>query len=169
MREEQPRFAGWLLTEGRVAIRCRMDLSHRSMAAMWLAGFEEHPDEGGELCVVEVFGRSVTAETAEVGIGSKQVHDPDLRGDFRSPRIAVDVSKFHDYAVEWTPGAASFSLDGTVIHRTTEVPAYPMQIMIAVFDFPGWSTGRDDHLVPALEIDWIDGASGDAAGSRRRH
>jgi hypothetical protein len=30
--------------------------------------------------------------------------------------------------------------------------------MIAVFDFPGWSRGEDDHLVPAFELDWITGS-----------
>jgi hypothetical protein len=27
--------------------------------------------------------------------------------------------------------------------------------MLAVFDFPAWSTGDDDHLVPALVVDRI--------------
>jgi hypothetical protein len=37
------------------------------MAAMWLSGFEEDPDDAGELCVVEVFGSSVKPDgTAEI-------------------------------------------------------------------------------------------------------
>lgn len=40
-----------------------------------------------------------------------------------------------------------------------------MQIMIAVFDFPEWSTGDDDHLVPELVVDWIDGAESRPAPS----
>ena len=27
--------------------------------------------------------------------------------------------------------------------------------MLAVFDFPEWSTGADDALVPALEVDRV--------------
>ena len=38
VKEEQPRFEGWLPASGHVEIRCAMDLSHRSMAALWLAG-----------------------------------------------------------------------------------------------------------------------------------
>jgi hypothetical protein len=30
--------------------------------------------------------------------------------------------------------------------------------MVAVFDFPAWSLGDDDHLVPTHELDWIRGS-----------
>jgi hypothetical protein len=26
-----------------------------------------------------------------------------------------------------------------------------------VFDFPEWSNGHDDHLVPELVVDWVRG------------
>jgi hypothetical protein len=32
-----------------------------------------------------------------------------------------------------------------------------MQLMLAVFDFPDWSTGDDSDLVPELVIDHIRG------------
>ena len=38
VREEQPRFEGLLVDGGRVEIRCRADLSDRSMASLWLGG-----------------------------------------------------------------------------------------------------------------------------------
>jgi hypothetical protein len=34
-------------------------------------------------------------------------------------------------------------------------PTYPLQLMIAVFDFPADSRGDDVDLVPALEVDWV--------------
>ncbi len=30
-----------------------------------------------------------------------------------------------------------------------------VQVMIAVFDFPAWSDGDDDH-VPELIVDWVE-------------
>jgi hypothetical protein len=30
--------------------------------------------------------------------------------------------------------------------------------MVAVFDFPAWSRGNDDHLIAAYELDWISGS-----------
>jgi len=155
--EEQPRLTGWLPSGGEVAVRCRMELSPRSMAALWLSGFEEEPDEAGEICVVEVFGGSVVDGTVEVGVGVKAVHDPRLVQDFVQPRLAIDVAEPHTYAVRWDCETASFSVDGEVVHRTTLPPTYPMQAMLAVFDFPDRSVGGDDHLVASLAIDWVSG------------
>jgi hypothetical protein len=34
-------------------------------------------------------------------------------------------------------------------------PTYPMQLMIAVFDFPEKSDGNDADAVPALVVDYV--------------
>ena len=51
-------------------------------------------------------------------------------------------------------------MDGVVVRRCPRPPTYPLQLMLAVFDFPQWSVGDDDHLVPRLVVDRI-------AGTRR--
>ncbi|HYF74819.1 MAG TPA: glycoside hydrolase family 16 protein [Nocardioides sp.] len=161
VREAQDRFEGWLPFSGRVAVRCAMTLSPRSMAALWLSGFEDDPaqEQCGELCVVEVFGKDLGPEpSAEVGVGIKPFRDPALRDDFAAPRLPIDVSEPHTYAVDWDASVAVFSVDGREVRRCAQPPTYPMQVMVAVFDFPAWSTGDDDHLVPALEVDWIRGS-----------
>jgi hypothetical protein len=156
--EAQQRFEGWLPSAGTVVVRCRMSLSPRSMAAMWLAGFEERPDDAGELCVVEVFGRSVEAgRSAEVGVGVKQVHDGRLAHDFVAPRLPIDVAEDHEYAVEWDSQGAVFTIDGERVHSCASAPAYPMQVMLAVFDFPAWSQDCDEDHVATLTVDWVEG------------
>jgi hypothetical protein len=161
VKEEQPRLTGWLPEHGEVAIRCRMDLSPRSMAAMWLSGFEEDPDQSGEICVVEIFGRSIDDGTAEVGVGVKRLNDPHLVHQFAAPRLAVDVGEMHEYAVAWDDRTARFTVDGAIVHTATAPPTYPMQAMVAVFDFPAWSEGDDDGLVPRLVVDSIRGVATD--------
>jgi hypothetical protein len=156
VREAQTRFEGWLQRRGQVAITCRMALSPRSMAALWLAGWEEDPLDSGELCVVEVFGRAVDAgRSAEVGMGIKRLRDPRLTHDFEAPRLALDVARDHTYAVGWDAHEARFSVDGEVMRRCRRPPTYPLQLMLAVFDFPDWSDGHDDQLVPRFEVDRI--------------
>jgi hypothetical protein len=162
VREAQPHFEGWLLREGHLEIRCRMSISHRSMAALWLAGFEDDPEQlrCGELCVFEVFGNAlgpVEEASAEVGVGIKAFRDPALTQDFAAPRLPIDVLEPHLYAVDWDASEATFSVDGAVVRRCPHPPTYPMQLMIAVFDFPEWSTGADDHLVPRLVVDRVAG------------
>jgi len=50
-----------------------------------------------------------------------------------------------------------FSVDGVALRRCPRPPAYPLQLMLGVFDFPAWSTGDDDDLVPRLVVDRIAG------------
>ena len=168
VREEQPRFEGWLPRSGRVEVRCRMELSPRSMAALWLSGFEDDRDrqQCGELCVVEVFGRSADGASAEVGLGIKPFRDPRLRDDFAAPRLPIDVAQFHDYAVDWDADEAVFSVDGEPVRRCPRPPTYPLQVMLAVFDFPEWSVGGDDDLVPELVVDRIIGSDRPRFGRR---
>jgi hypothetical protein len=164
--EEQQRFEGWLPScaeaPARVEVTARMSLSPRSMAALWMSGFEDDDEalECGELCVFEVFGRALgpaSAPSAEVGVGIKPFRDPALADDFAAPRLAVDVLEPHVYAVDWTREEAVFSLDGHVVRRCARPPAYRLQLMLAVFDFPEWSTGDDEHLVPELVVERIAG------------
>ena len=159
VREEQPRFEGWLPSSGRVEIRCAMEISHRSMAALWLSGFEDDEEQlqCGELCVVEIFGNALGEGSAEVGMGVKAFRDPALTQDFAAPRLDLDVTDAHTYAVDWDEEVATFSVDGVEVRRCPAPPTYPMQVMVAVFDFPQWSTGDDDHLVPRLVVDHVAG------------
>ncbi|HET6939604.1 MAG TPA: glycoside hydrolase family 16 protein, partial [Nocardioides sp.] len=159
--EEQRRFEGWLPSSGHVEISARMDLSPRSMAALWLSGFEDDDaqEHCGELCVFEVFGNALgpVAPSAEVGVGIKAFRDPALTQDFAAPRLPIDVAEPHVYAVSWGAEQAEFTVDGTVVRRCPGPPTYPLQLMLAVFDFPQWSLGDDDHLVPRLVVDRVAG------------
>lgn len=159
--EEQPCFKGWLPSSGRVEVRCAMAVSHRSMAALWLNGFEDDiaQEQCGELCVVEVFGKDAGPDSAEVGVGIKALRDPALRQDFAAPRLSIDISAFHTYAVDWDTTEAVFTVDGEEVRRCANPPTYPLQVMVGVFDFPAWSTGDDDHQVPSMTIDWIRGGA----------
>lgn len=157
VEEEQSRFEGCLVSQGRVGIEARMSLSPRSMAALWLSGFEDDPEQEqcGEICVFEIFGNAVEAgerPSAEVGVGIKAFRDPALAQDFAAPRVDIDVTQQHIYAVEWDQREAVFTVDDQRVRRCPRPPTYPLQLMLAVFDFPEWSTGDDDHLVPELVV-----------------
>lgn len=162
VKEQQPRFEGWLPSSGRVEVRCSMELSPRSMAALWMSGFEDDEEQlrCGELCVFEVFGNATAEGSAEVGMGIKAFRDPALTQDFAAPRLGIEVSEPHTYAVDWDEDVAVFTVDDVEVRRCPRPPTYPLQVMIAVFDFPGWSVGDDDHLVPRLVVDHVAGGWG---------
>jgi hypothetical protein len=164
VREEQPRFEGWLVASGRVEIRARMTISPRSMAALWLSGFEDDPEQlqCGEICVFEIFGNAVQTDppSAEVGVGIKAFRDPALTQDFAAPRLPIDVTEPHTYAVDWDQREAVFTVDDGEVRRCAHPPTYPLQLMLAVFDFPEWSVGGDEtepdnYVVPELVVEHV--------------
>ncbi|MEV0796269.1 glycoside hydrolase family 16 protein [Kribbella sp. NPDC050281] len=158
VREEQPPFWGWTPNGGYVELRARADISARSMVSLWMVGLEDSPDRCGEICVMEVFGDAVVpGESTAVGMGLKTIRDPSVPQDFEAVPLPIDLRDFHTYAVEWTAGQADFSVDGAPIRTCAGAPSYPLQLMLAVFDFPDRSVGDDDALVPTFTVDHIRG------------
>ena len=158
VREEQQEFWGWTPDGGHVEIRARLVLSPRSMASLWMVGLEDVPERCAEICVFEIFGDAVEpGRSAEVGAGLKAFRDPAVSQDFDTVRLPLDVADFHTYSVDWTSELATFRVDGQEVRSCPRPPAYPLQLMVAVFDFPERSVGDDGHLVPALVVDHVRG------------
>jgi hypothetical protein len=153
VREFQPARWGWTPRYGRLEVRARMELSPRSMASVWMVGLEDEPARCGEICVFEVFGDAPDA----VGMGVHPFRDPALADDFAAPRLAIDVREPHVYAADWQPRRVDFLVDGERVRSVEQAPDYPMQIMVAVFDFPD-RPGPADH-VPGLAVDYVFGGS----------
>jgi beta-glucanase (GH16 family) len=126
------------------------------MVASWLVGLEDQPQRSAEICVVEVFGEAVVAgESTAVGMGLHAFRDPSAREDFEAVRLPIDVADFHTYAVDWTADQVEFLVDGVLVRRCPDPPRYPMQLMLAVFDFPEKSDGTDGDHVSALIVDCV--------------
>jgi Glycosyl hydrolases family 16 len=155
VREEQEPFAGWILGPGELEVRLWMTVSPRSMAALWLVGVEDRPERSAEICVVEVFGRDVVpGESAGIGVGLHPFRDPGASEDFAVVRRPLDVGEPHTYAVRWSAEEAQFLVDGETVRRCPRPPTYPMQIMVAAFDFPETAQSGDE-VVPELIVDEI--------------
>jgi hypothetical protein len=90
-------------------------------------------------------------------VGLHPFRDPAVTEDFAAVSLPIDVSQFHRYAVRWNADSAEFFVDGDLIRSCRRPPSYPMQIMLAVFDFPEESTGDDSAAVPCLIVDYLRG------------
>jgi beta-glucanase (GH16 family) len=159
VREAQATQWGWTPHHGTLEVRARMDLSPRSMASIWMVGLEDEPDRCGEICVFEVFGDAVEpGRAAAVGMGVHPFRDPALSDDFAAPRLELDVAEPHTYTAEWQPGRVDFHVDGAHVRSVSPSPAYPMQMMVAVFDFPAHeqAAAHAGH-VPALHVGHVAG------------
>jgi hypothetical protein len=141
VREKQPTRWGFTPHFGHIAVECRAEIGPRSMFSAWMVGLEDQPERCGEICIIEVFGDSVSRDdagrpTAALGTGVHRFRDPALREEFSAERAIIDIRAFHSYAVTWRPGALTFFVDGSPIKTLAQAPDYPMQLILAVFDFP---------------------------------
>jgi len=162
VREQQEPFWGWTPDHGYIELRARGVVTDQSMVAFWLVGLEDRPERSAEICVAEIFGNAVVpGESAAVGLGLHTFRDPAVTEDFAAVRLPIDVAQFHTYAVDWTGERAEFFIDGEPVRSCNRPPSYPMQMMLAVFDFPeqGDGGGDDAAAVPCLEVDYLRGFS----------
>lgn len=160
VREAQPTRWGWTPHFGLLEVRARMELSPRSMAGVWMAGVEDRPERSGEILMLEVFGDALETDgerpSAAVGMGLRPFRDPAIEDSFEAPRVAIDVTESHVYAADWRPGRVDFLIDGERFKTVDQAPDYPMQMMVAVFDFPEHpEAGEHAGHVPLLAVDWV--------------
>jgi hypothetical protein len=156
VREAQPAQWGWTPRYGLLEVRARMELTARSMASVWMVGIEDEPQRSGEICLFEVFGEAIDAGGPAVGMGVHPFRDPALADDFATPRLPLDVTRFHVYTVDWRPGRVDFFVDGDHVRTVEQAPDYPMQMMIGVFDFPAKpSAAEHAGHVPRLVLDHV--------------
>lgn len=155
LREEQETHWGWTPRYGLLEVRARMDITPRSMAAVWMAGIEDVPQRSAEICIFEVFGDALRDGSAAVGMGVHPFRDPAITDEFDAPRLEIDVSQPHVYAADWQPGRVDFLVDGEHVKTVHQAPDYPMQMMVAVFDFP--AKGGPEH-VPMFAVDVVRGS-----------
>lgn len=158
VREEQETFWGWTPDQGYIELRARGVVTPRSMVAFWMVGLEDRPERSAEICVAEVFGDALEpGKSAAVGMGLHSFRDSGVSENFDAVRLPIDLAEFHNYAVDWSADNADFLVDGTLVRSCPRPPSYPMQMMLAVFDFPEESSGDDAGAVPALIVDYVRG------------
>ena len=130
-----------------------MDLGPRSMASVWMVGIEDRPERSGEICIFEVFGDALEDGVAAVGAGCtrsairRSPTSSTRRGCHRClraarlrRRLAARPRRLPDRR--------------PAVKTVHQAPDYPMQMMVAVFDFP--AKGDSDH-VPELAVDHVRG------------
>ncbi len=148
MREAQPEHRGWLPHFGVIEVRMAAIRHPAAMVAFWPIGFEEQPDECGEICIAEIFGSDLDDDGGWVGVGVKPQNDPRLTLDFEKVRVDGDLTDFHDYAVEWSPERMRFFIDGRWVKTVPQRIDYPVQLMLEVYEFPDAGGRRDLDALP---------------------
>ena len=160
VREAQRNIRLYTPRYGRIELCAKAIDDPRTMAALWMIGYGDEPTRSAEICVCEIFGRDVAADEAAVGMGVHPFGDPAIVDDFAAVRLPIDARVFHVYAAEWTREQVEFFVDGKLVKTVPQSPAYPMQLMLGIYEFPPQS--GDDERVPAaypkaFTVDYVRG------------
>jgi hypothetical protein len=157
VREAQRNVRLFTPRYGLISIRCRAVADPRCMVALWLIGYEDEPERSAEICVCEIFGRDVRPDGVAVGVGVHPFGDPAIVDDFSRVELPLDAREPHVYAAEWTPERVEFHVDGEPVKTVEQSPAYPMQLMLGIYELPA-APGEPDRAGPypkAFEVDWV--------------
>lgn len=136
VREAHPAQRLFLMQHGRLELRAKADIGANHLAALWLIGYEDAPQRCGELCVAEIKGWERRDGSTLLGYGIKPFADPALRPGFHEDRLLYDLAEFHVYAIDWQPDGIDFFLDGQRLTRVAQSPAYPLQLMLNLYELP---------------------------------
>jgi beta-glucanase (GH16 family) len=136
VRETQPNVHLYTPQYGRFELHARACDDPRTMVALWMIGYEDEPERSAEICVCEIFGRDVEADRVTVGVGVHPFGDPRIVDDFSRVQLPIDAREPHAYSAEWTPEDVTFLVDGEPVKTVRQSPAYPMQLMLGIYEFP---------------------------------
>ena len=142
VHEEQPAVRLYAPMYGLFELRARFGDDPTTMAALWMIGYEDEPQRSAEICIVEIFGRDVGVAETRIGMGVHPFHDTTIRDEFATVSVPIDARGSHTYAAEWTPERVAFYVDDSLVKLVRQSPAYPMQLMLDIFEFPDASTDR---------------------------
>lgn len=135
VREEQTEQRTYTPHFGLVEARVSAIADPNCMVALWMIGFEDTPEQSGEICIFEIFGNEVQAGGAGiVGLGVHPFRDPTLVDDFKRIGVVADLRQPHTYSAAWRPGGVEFYIDDSLVYETTQSPDYPMQLMLNIYE-----------------------------------
>ncbi|WP_203136513.1 hypothetical protein [Microbacterium sp. JZ31] len=121
-------------SRGRVDITVSASLGADCMVAAWLVGTEHRsPTESGEICIFEIDADAIGKTTA-ARAGIKAHHDPGLTTDMSEVTLPFDASSPHTWTAIWGEGETVIGCEGRVLRRIAQAPAYPLFLMIDLFE-----------------------------------
>jgi len=134
VRTETPVRLLFAPTAGRVDVTITASRDPGCMTAVWLVGTGHRGDEeAGEICVCEIDADAVGATTRS-RIGIKAHADPRLVTDMADVSVPVDAGQPHTWTAIWEQDRTVIGCEGVVVRALAQAPAYPLFLMIDLFE-----------------------------------
>ena len=161
-------------------IRCKCPRGEGLLSAFWLhqtdPTHQEYTPEGQrkgiadgvvEIDIIEQQGRHISDASSTVDLNVHFTNEAHYR-----PRLDIDASRFHVWAMEWQEGQVDWYLDGNVISSYKgPTPPGKMFILMALFQYSGWIGNIDPNMTYPrdFEVDYVRVYAKDAASPRSNH
>ena len=155
VREPQRDVSLFTPHHGRFEIRARALDDPSNMVSLWMIGLGDRPEHSAEICVFEIFGRDVRKSSAGVGMGVHPFADRSIEDDFSREDIPIDAREFHTYAADWKRDQVGFYVDGRLIKVVRQSPAYPMQLMLGIYEFANGPELGSGPYPKEFAVDWF--------------
>lgn len=141
VREEQANQKKYTPQYGYIEIRNKGLNSGGNHVSLWLCGYEDKSENSAEICLFEIVGSRTTATSSKINYGVHKWTDPHITEEFYEEVFELDATKFHIFAVDWTPDRIDFYIDNQKIRTINQSPAYEMQLYLGMFEDPanGWN------------------------------
>lgn len=141
VRTETPTRVLWAPTGGRIELTVTPSVDSGCMTAFWLVG-TEHESAGdgagsGEICVFEIDAESIGPEETRARVGVKAHRDPALRTAMTEVVVPFGAGARQRWTVAWDAGGIRIACADQVVHRSDQVLADPLQLMIDLFELSG--------------------------------
>lgn len=150
VREFQPRELKITPLYGYIECRVRCHISKENVAALWMIGVEETPEQSSEICLFELKGWQAAEKSAVIGYGIHSFGDPNLVDEFYEHHFDICVSDWNVYSVKWEEQQIAFYLNGEKIRVIHQSPNYPMQLMLNLYDLKNIKNERN-----RIEADYV--------------
>ncbi len=135
VRTETPERLLWAPAGGRVDVTVSASPDEGCMLAAWLVGTEHLSDQDtGELCVFEIDAEAVGERESRARCGVKAHSDGRLTTDMTEVVLPLDASQPHTWTVIWDASGTVIGCEGVVVKRSPQAPAYPLFLLIDLFE-----------------------------------
>jgi hypothetical protein len=150
VREAQANVKTYTPQYGYFELRAKGVNTGANHVTLWMIGYEESPEESGEILVFELVGPQAGPTSSGIRYGIHPWGDPALKEEFYEEYLPIDATRYHLYGVEWTPAHVDFYVDNVKIRTIHQSPNYPMQFMLGIYEHPfeGAWTGPHDPNAP---------------------
>jgi hypothetical protein len=160
VREPQDRQRLYVPRYGYFEMRAKAAASRLNQVGLWLVGFGDRPERSGRICVCEISGGFAGTRSTRIGYGVHAAGDPALADAWFTDFVPIDATEFHIYAAEWTPRHVDVFVDDRLLRRIPQSPAYPMQVMLGIYERPDAPAGplnRQPGYPKTFTIDYFRG------------